>query len=71
LLPPFQIRERKGTEDYDEINRMVMIVNRRVTFDIIPRDVIEEAARYSGGIISEFLDTLIKPCIKAIDNEIR
>ena len=51
-LPFIAVRNRDGTYNYNEINKIKKIIHKRVSIDIIDDNALELAILYSGGNLS-------------------
>jgi hypothetical protein len=69
FLPLFNVRNKiDGKPNITQIQLMEKIVRKRVSDAIIPSDVIQLCALYSGGLINDFLKLLLYSCPKAATN---
>ncbi len=65
-LPIFNVRNPDGSENLEGIKVMKEIARRRISRILIPDQVVERAAKSSGGVVAEFLGLLRDCSIKAL-----
>jgi hypothetical protein len=59
FLPPFQVRNKDGSERQDQIDCMKNIIAKRISEKLISSEALQFAAIQSGGLVTDFIRMLI------------
>jgi len=55
FLPPFQVRNRDGLDNREQIQLMESIIRKRISDKIIRSELLQTLARQSGGLLFDFI----------------
>lgn len=65
-LPLFEVVTKEGKENKDQICFLEEIIKKKVSLELISLEMINKAALFSGGLITDFLRMLKNSCLKSI-----
>jgi hypothetical protein len=70
FLPLFQVRDKYGNENTEQIRLMQEIIKKRIADNLIHSEVIRLAALRSGGLITDFIRMLAGCCVKSLSRNL-
>jgi hypothetical protein len=71
FLPLFQVRDKYGNENTEQIRLMQEIIKKRIADNLIHSEVIRLAALRSGGLITDFIRMLKVSFVKALSHDMK
>lgn len=58
FLPPFKVHNKDGTYNIDQISQMETIIRKRVSISLIASQLVQDTAKQSGGLLTDFIRIL-------------